>query len=178
MPLPDRIHIFGASGSGTTTLGAAIAERFGHTHLDVDRFFWIPTDPPFTTIRDIPARRAMLAAALEGHPRWVLSGSLCGWGDIFIPRFELAVFLHIPHEIRMARIMARDRERYGDAIDEGGAMRSEHLEFIEWARKYDTADESMRSLRLHEKWIPMLPCRCLRLEGDLTTEERLRRCSF
>jgi len=33
----------------------------------------------------------------------------------------------------------------------------------------------MRSLRLHEKWIATLPCRCIRLEGDLSTEERLAR---
>jgi len=173
MALPDRIHIFGASGSGCTTLGAAIAARFGHTHLDVDHFFWMPTDPPFTTLREIPARCAMLAEALDAHPRWVLSGSLCVWGDIFIPRFELAVFLHIPHEVRMARIMARERERYADAIKPGGAMHRGYLEFIEWARKYDTADESMRSLALHEKWMTTLPCRCIRLEGGLTTEQRI-----
>jgi len=173
MPLPDRIHIFGASGSGTSTLAAAIAARFGHCHLDVDHYFWIPTNPPFTTIREVPARRAMLADALDAHLRWVLSGSLCGWGDIFIPRFELAIFLHIPHDVRMARLMRRERERYGDAIDEGGAMRKKHLEFIEWASKYDSADESMRSLRLHEKWMTMLSCRCIRLDGDRTTEERL-----
>lgn len=173
MALPDRIHIFGASGSGCTTLGAAIAARFGHTHLDVDHFFWMPTDPPFTTLREIPARCAMLAEALDAHPRWVLSGSLCVWGDIFIPRFELAVFLHIPHEVRMARIMARERERYADAIKPGGAMHAQHLEFIEWARKYDTADESMRSRVLHQKWITTLPCPVIRLEGELTLEQRI-----
>jgi hypothetical protein len=43
----NRIHIFGASGSGTTTLGAAIADRYGYAHLDVDQYFWMPTDPPF-----------------------------------------------------------------------------------------------------------------------------------
>jgi adenylate kinase family enzyme len=173
--LPDRIHIFGASGSGTTTLAAAIAARFGHRHLDVDSYFWEPTDPPFRMMREVSARQRMLAAALDAHPRWVLSGSLCGWGDQFIPRFELAVFLRIPHEIRMVRIMARDRQRYGDSIAEGGKMRAQHLEFIEWASKYDTADESMRSLVLHEKWMTTLPCRCIRLEGDLTTQERIAR---
>jgi adenylate kinase family enzyme len=175
MALPDRIHIFGASGSGTTTLATAIADRFGHTHLDVDRYFWEPTDPPFQKMREVPSRRAMLADALDAQPRWGLSGSICGWGDIFIPRFELAVFLYIPHEVRMARIMARERKRYGNAIDEGGAMRTGHLEFIEWARKYDTADENMRSLVLHEKWMTTLPCRCIRLDGDLTTEQRVAR---
>jgi len=173
--VPDRIHIFGASGSGVTTLAVAIAERFGHAHLDVDSYFWEPTDPPFRKIREIPERQRMLADALDAHPRWVLSGSLCGWGDIFIPRFELAIFLHIPHEIRMSRIMERELLRYGKAIAEDGHMRAHHLEFIEWTSKYDSADESMRSLRLHEKWMTTLPCRRIRLEGDLTIEERLVR---
>ena len=175
VPLPDRIHIFGASGSGTTTLAAVIAVRFGHRHLDVDSYFWEPTDPPFRKMTEIPVRQRMLADALDAHPRWVLSGSLCVWGDIFIPRFELAIFLHIPHEIRMSRIMERERQRYGDAILPGGEMREQHREFIEWASKYDTADESMRSLRLHEQWMTTLPCRCIRLDGDLTTEDRLAR---
>ena len=173
MSLPDRIHIFGASGSGTSTLAAAIGGQFGHTHLDTDTFFWEPTDPPFSEIRPVAARQAMLARALEAHRRWVLSGSLCGWGDIFIDRFELAIFLHIPHDVRMARITARERQRYGNAIEEGGALRAHHLEFIEWASKYDSADENMRSLVLHEKWMASLPCRCIRLEGDLSTRELL-----
>jgi adenylate kinase family enzyme len=175
MALPDRIHIFGASGSGVSTLAAAITERFGHRHLDVDDFFWKPTKPPFQSIREVSARQRMLAHALDAHSRWALSGSLCGWGDMFIPRFELAIFLQIPHEVRMARVMARDRQRYGDAIAPGGEMHTQHREFIEWATKYDTADESMRSLRLHEKWITTLRCRCIRLEGDLSVEERLAR---
>ena len=174
MALPDRIHIFGASGSGVTTLAAAIAERFGHRHLDVDDFYWESTVPPFRDTRPVAERQQMLAGALNQHPRWVLSGSLCGWGDMFIARFELAVFLYIPHELRMSRIIARERQRYGDAIEPGGALRAHHMEFIEWASKYDTADRSMRSLRLHEGWIATLPCRCLRLESDLTTEERIR----
>jgi len=173
--LPDRIHIFGASGSGTTTLAAAMRERLDYTHLDVDEFFWEPTDPPFREIRPVSARQAMLQKGLDESQRWVLSGSLCGWGDIFIERFELAVFVHVPHDVRMARIIARERKRYGDAIAEGGAMRAHHLEFIDWASKYDTADETMRSLRLHEKWMARLPCRCIRIEGDMTTDERLKR---
>jgi adenylate kinase family enzyme len=42
-----RVHIVGASGSGTTTLGKALAARAGCAHLDTDEFFWMPTEPPF-----------------------------------------------------------------------------------------------------------------------------------
>ena len=175
MEVANRIHIFGASGSGTSTLGAAIADRYGYAHLDVDKYFWMPTDPPFLTPREIVARQNMLAADLDAHSRWVLTGSLCGWGDIFIPRFELAIFLLIPAQIRMARLIEREHRRYGNAIGPDGPMHSHHREFIEWASSYDEGDESIRSLRLHEQWMTKLSCKLIRVQGDLTTKDRLSR---
>jgi cytidylate kinase len=130
-------------------LAVAIGDRFGHMHFDIDDFFWERTHPPYREIRPVATRQAMLREALDERPRLVLSGSLCGWGDIFIERFDLAIFLHVPHDVRMSRIIARERQRYGDAIAENGSLYRHHLEFIEWA-SYDAADESMRSLRLHK----------------------------
>ena len=101
----DRVHILGASGSGTTTLGTALAERFGYAHLDTDDFYWEPTDPPFQRARERSRRQALLAAALDAQPRWVLSGSLRGWGDVFIPRFELVVFLLVPKRLRLEDVV-------------------------------------------------------------------------
>ena len=43
---PDRIHIVGASGSGTTSLAGELATRYGHRHLDTDDYFWLRTVPP------------------------------------------------------------------------------------------------------------------------------------
>lgn len=62
-----RIHITGASGSGCTTLGRALAERLGSVHLDTDTYFWLPSDPPFQTIREGGERRALLGDDLERH---------------------------------------------------------------------------------------------------------------
>ncbi len=36
MQLPNRIHILGASGSGTTSLAVTLASRYGRRHLDTD----------------------------------------------------------------------------------------------------------------------------------------------
>ena len=36
-----RIHILGAAGSGTTTLGRALAERLQCPHFDTDDYFWL-----------------------------------------------------------------------------------------------------------------------------------------
>lgn len=108
----------------------------------------------------------MLAAALDAHPRWVLSGSLCGWGDIFIPRFELVIFLLVLTEIRLARLTARERRRYGtEALAPGGALHASHVAFINWATVDDEGGDDMRSRRQHEQWLAALPCPSLRLEG-------------
>lgn len=42
------IHIYGASGSGTSTLGKFISEQLGYTFMDTDDYFWLPTDPKYT----------------------------------------------------------------------------------------------------------------------------------
>ena len=162
--VPQRIHILGASGSGTTTLAARIAARWGHRHLDTDDYYWLPTQPPFREVRPLDERRAALRHALCEQGRWVLSGSLCGWGDVFIPEFDLVVFLAIPASIRMERLRAREIERYGArAIAHGGAHHDAHLQFLDWARGYDAGDLTIRSRALHEAWLAELPCRVIRL---------------
>src|SRR4029450_13094001 len=77
-----RIHILGASGSGTTTLGRALAERLQCSHFDTDDYFWLPTDPPFTHQRERIERQRLLMDDLTAQDSWVLSGSLCGWRDV------------------------------------------------------------------------------------------------
>ena len=171
-----RIHIVGASGSGTTSLASAIAARCGHRHLDTDDFFWMPTRPPYREIRPQEERLTLLRQALRESGSWVLSGSLCGWGDSLIPQFELVVFLAVPTAVRLVRLRAREIERYGEqAIAPGGELAEPHLAFLDWAGRYDTGGLEMGSRALHEAWLATLPCAILRMEGELSLAEQLVR---
>jgi adenylate kinase family enzyme len=96
-----RIHIFGASGSGTTTLGRELALRIDGKHLDTDSYYWKDTDPPFTNKRDPKERVGMILSDVEGVENWVLSGSICSWGDPLLKRFNLAVFLRLDRTLRL-----------------------------------------------------------------------------
>ena len=176
MRVPDRIHIVGASGSGTTSLAAELAGRYGHRQLDTDDFYWRRTDPPFREKRPPEERLASLRTTFQEAKRWVLSGSLCGWGDPLIPEFEVVVFLLVPTPVRLARLRAREIERYGrQAIAPGGALHEAHVEFLEWAGRYDTGDPEMRSRAMHEAWLAALPCSVVRLEGDVSIVEQRER---
>jgi adenylate kinase family enzyme len=165
-----RIHIVGASGSGTTTLAIALAREIGGAHLDTDDFYWLPTDPPFTTKRPVEQRLKLLEAELT-RDSWVLSGSLMGWGDVLVPRFDLVVFLYVPPDVRLERIMERERQRYGADIDPGGRMHENHKAFVDWAKGYDTADSEGRSHVRHRAWIDNLPCPVVEITGVPTVEE-------
>jgi adenylate kinase family enzyme len=166
-----KLHIVGASSSGTTTLGAALAARIGGVHLDTDSVFWEATDPPFTTQRPVEDRLAMMRAALDPHDAWVISGSLMGWGDAFIPQFGLVVFLHVPQAVRMARLLAREQTRYGVEIEPGGRMHDQHKAFVAWAASYETEGFGGRSLERHRAWLAGLPCPVLEITGTPTVED-------
>ncbi|HXB95598.1 MAG TPA: hypothetical protein VNU70_10580 [Puia sp.] len=62
------LHLFGASGSGVTTLGHALSDRLGLPYFDADDFFWLPGDPPFTIKRPRDARNTSIRTALDAHP--------------------------------------------------------------------------------------------------------------
>ena len=165
------IHIFGASGSGTSTLARAICRENGFRFLDSDDYLWLPTNPKYTDKRPAEERVALLERDLDASDGAVVSGSLVGWGDPLIPRFTLAVRLAVPHDIRMGRIMRREYERFGDRIRPGGDMYEKSQAFLDWAAAYDTADATIRSKAMHDLWQQKLACPLLTLDGTRPVEE-------
>ncbi len=160
-----RIHITGASGTGVSTLGRALAATLGIRFIDTDDAYWMPTDPRFTTKRPVPDRVRALTEAQAGADGWVVAGSLCGWGDRAIESVDLIVFLTAPTARRIARIRQREREWFGSRISPGGDMERIHSEFIAWAEQYDDPHFTGRSRMMHESWLIEQTAPILRLEG-------------
>jgi hypothetical protein len=78
-------------------------------------------------------------------------GFPCGWGDLFIPRFDLVILLVVPQEIRLACLKAREQRRFGvDALALGGALHETPVAIINWAATYDKGSADMRSRQRHE----------------------------
>ena len=68
--------------------------------------------------------------------------------------------------IRVARLHERETARFGKADPV----------FLEWAAQYDEGRLSGRSLSRHTKWLAERSCPIIRLDGDLTVEERIDCC--
>ena len=169
--MKNVIHIFGASGAGTTTLGRKIASELGYFFMDTDDYFWLPTDIPFTVKRPAEERLVLMKRDIDRADNVVLSGSLTEWGDVLMPLFTLAVRIETETSVRIERLKARESARFADRIREGGDMHKEHLQFLDWAAGYDDGDMSMRSKIHHDAWQERLSCPLLTLDGANDPED-------
>lgn len=166
-----HINIFGASGSGVTTLGQTLSEKLDYPYFDSDHYFWFPSDPPFTNRRPPQERNAMINNEMAGMQNWILGGSVINWNNNW--QFDLSVFLYIPPAIRIRRLQERELERYGDIIYTDRERNKLYNEFIEWARGYDELITNSRSLHSHKNWMNNIKTPLLVIEGDTTVKERM-----
>lgn len=168
---PCRLHITGASGSGTTTLGRTLASLWSVPFHDTDDYFWQPTVPPYTDKRPEAERLDLMWRLFVPRDAWVLTGSLMGWGDPLTSQFDAVVFLYLDPTVRLRRLKEREARRYGEqALAPGGAMHDSFGAFMDWATGYDDPAFTGRSLARHEEWLANLPCQVLRLDSNRPLE--------
>ena len=158
--MPYAIHITGASGSGVTTFGRALADATGAQQLDTDAFYWAPVEPRYSARREIPERLRLISAAMaEATDRgWILSGSIGTWGAPLTSLFQFVIYLSAPAEVRLSRLRAREEAEFGhDAIAPGGARYDALETFLDWASYYDAGTREGRSSLTHATFLAGAP---------------------
>jgi len=166
------IHVMGASGSGATSLGRALAGALALPHHDADDYLWLPTVPPYRTLREAAERLRLMHEVFLPRADWVLSGDISGWGDEIIPQFDLEVFLTTPHDLRIQRLRAREAVHFGaDAVAPGGWRHEQTEAFIDWASHYEDGTREGRSLAKQQAWLGRLPCPVLHRDGSRPLSE-------
>lgn len=170
-----RIHVLGASGSGTSTLARGLATAFDSQAFDTDDFYWKPTDPPFREKRPIAERLALMEEMFLPRRDWILSGSFTSWGASIAPRLTHVIFLTLPSAKRLARLRRRERQRADADLAGSRAWRVANAGFLEWAMAYDDPGFPGRSRATHERWLESLSCPVIRLDADTAADTLLSR---
>ncbi|MCB5276027.1 hypothetical protein BJG92_03582 [Arthrobacter sp. SO5] len=157
----------GASGSGTTTLGRALADHWSVPHADADDYFWVPTVPPYVEKRPENVRRALMRDVFVPREGWVLSGSMMGWGESIVAECDAVIFLTLDPRERLRRLEAREVHRRAGREFDGVAW----SDFLDWAKGYDDPAFDGRSRAAHEAWLEKLDLPVLRLGSERSIDE-------
>lgn len=165
-----RVHIYGPSGAGTSTLGRALATVLASQHFDTDDFYWMPTVIPFTEVRPVSDRIDLMQQLFVPRKDWVLSGSLDSWGEPVARRFTLAVRLTLDPDLRRRRLELRESRRCGCGRGWGEAVCERCSAFLAWADGYESGDRPGRSLERHRTWEKTLDCPVVVLDAARPVE--------
>lgn len=169
-----KINILGAPGTGATTLGKLLALDTGFTHLDSDSYFWSDEGRPYEFERDKKERDYMLTNDFNQHENIILTGAVFNWKLPFLNDFDLVVFLYLPKKKRIERLLAHEKEYYGDLLETDKWRKKEHHKFMECASRYDEPNfESSQSLREQSEWINQLISPVIRFEREYSFEEMI-----
>lgn len=119
--MPDRILVYGVTGSGKTALAARISASTGIPWHSVDDLTWEPGWIP------VPAdeQRRRIEAICSGD-RWVLDTAYGRWLEIPLARVELIVALDFPRWLSLSRLIRRTVAR---AIDGRPICNGNHESF-------------------------------------------------
>jgi adenylate kinase family enzyme len=171
-----RIHVLGAPGTGTTSLGRGLARALSIPQFEADDFLWQPTTPPYQQRLPVPARTKKLAEMVRQNSQWVISGSMGGWGECSKPLLSSAIYLMAPTDIRLQRITEREFRRFGKAAcAPGGFMHARYQDFLKMASSYDKSElKNRRSAASHQDWLKDLSCRVIRIDGRASIAEVLQ----
>lgn len=171
-----KIHIFGASASGVTTLGVQLSKELKVPYYDSDEFFWLKTAVPFTAKRDPKIRNKMISEQLNNNQDFILGGSIIHWGENVFPDFDLIVFLYLSPKIRMERLKSREMQRYGEIIILDPERKEQYEKFIAWAEDYDhDSGIAERTFKAHKEWLSIQEnSRIIEITKNLEVSEKIQ----
>ncbi|GAB3029325.1 hypothetical protein GCM10011376_14620 [Nocardioides flavus (ex Wang et al. 2016)] len=100
--LPDRVLVYGVTGSGKSTGALAIGARTGLPVTLVDELTWLPGWVP---VEEDEQRR--IIGEITAGERWLLDSSYGAWLVLVLPRAQLVVGLDYPRWLSLARLVRR-----------------------------------------------------------------------
>ena len=135
--MKNVIHIYGASGSGTSTLGRKISQELCYKFMDTDDYFWLPTNPQYTTKRSKAERLALMKKDILENDNVVIAGSLVDWGDELIPFFTLTAGTQAAaSSVEMVTGLLEYFTNINKATDEASQTVSEEYQIIDHVKNH------------------------------------------
>jgi adenylate kinase family enzyme len=163
--MPNGIIVFGANGSGKSTIARELANVLNYKHMDIEDYHFIESEIPYTKARTREECLNLMLEDTNKHKNFVLSAVTGDFGDEIESMYIFAVLLAAPLGIRIDRVKRRAFMQHGDRISEGGDMYKQYLEFVEFVR-------SRTSDRISQ-WEAKLKCPVITIDSTKPISENI-----
>ena len=162
-----RILVCGLNGAGKSTFGRALAEKLGYVWMDIEDFYFPARAPgePYAASRSREEVSAVLTAAVKARDRFVLSSVALDYGREAEACLDLAVFLHAPDDLRLARVRSRSYEKFGERMLPGGELYEQEERFFGMVKS--------RTEEMVSSWLARTRLPVLHLDGTLPVERNI-----
>lgn len=161
------IIVCGLNGAGKSTLGKALAEKLNFKFIDIEDLFFPKTDPNYmyASPRSTEDVEKILYSEVSAHENFVFASVKGDYGDKIYPFFQLAVLIDVPKDIRMQRVKNRSFQKFGERMLPGGDLYETEEKFFDFVES--------RAENTVEKWIQLLKCPVIRIDGTRPIEENI-----
>lgn len=169
MLMGTGILLCGLNGAGKSTLGKALAEKLDFHYIDNEDLFFSKNAPTYlyAVQRDREEVERLLLEEIADHPDFVFTSVKGDYGEAARARFQYAVWVDVPRELRLRRVRERSYQKFGDRMLPGGELYEQEEGFFRFVsgRAEDTV----------EQWLRFFPGPVLRVDGREPVEKSVER---
>lgn len=163
------ILLCGLNGAGKSTLGKALAEKLSFHYIDNEELYFPKNDPAYlyAVQRDREEVERLLLEETADHPDFVFTSVKGDYSEAVRARFQYAVWVDAPRELRLRRVRERSYQKFGDRMLPGGELYEQEEAFFRFVsgRAEDTV----------EKWLRFFSGPVLRVDGREPVEKSVER---
>lgn len=164
--MPKGILVFGLNGSGKSTLARALADALDYKFMDIEEYVFMDADVPFTKQRSREAYLSLMQKDMVKYDTFVLASVKGDFGDEIASGYKLGVYIDVPYDIRINRVIKRMTDKFGDRVKAGGDMYDSEMKFLEFVKS--------RTVQSVEMWSDTLHCPILRVDGTKEIADNVR----
>ena len=161
------IVICGLNGCGKSTLGRALAKELGLPYIDSEDLFFTRTEDsaPYANACTRAEAEAKLREAVKGKGPFVFAAVRGDYGKETEARYQYAVYIEVPAEIRRDRLRSRSFRKFGKRMLPGGDLYESEEQFFQKA--------ALRTEAYVVDWLRSLNCKVIRVDGTKPVEKNI-----
>ena len=156
------IVLVGLNGSGKSTLAKYAGKKLGFDVLEVEDY-WFEKQHDYRNPRtSSETSQLMMDAIAQSTNGFIIGGNISSLSKKLVLKLSLIVYVDVEKELRIQRVIQRDKERYG-SLEKGTSLYNERQDFLNFVQS--------RTPDVIFSWMERINIPVIKIDGKATLEQ-------